>query len=146
MSITKDTLKDSLKEAMKAKDSVKLGVIRSIMSELQYEEMNKGITEASSSDITSVVQREIKKRKEEIEFAEKANREEQKLQLVSEIKILEAFLPSQLTEAEIKNFFTQLKSNDSSANRGAAMKALKDAFNGQYDGKVASNIAQEVFG
>jgi uncharacterized protein YqeY len=142
----KENLKNALKEAMKAKDSVKLAVIRGILSEIQYDEMNKGVSEATAADVTAVLQREIKKRKEEVEFAQKANRNELIEKLDLEIKIIEGYLPEQMSAEALKNFFAELKQKDGSANRGTAMKALKDAFSGQYDGKIAATVAQEVFG
>lgn len=142
----KELLKSALKDAMRAKDPLKLAVIRGVLSEIQYDEMQKGNSEATASEVTGIIQRELKKRKEEIEFAEKADRPEAKEKLFLEVQILEGFLPKQLTSEELKAFFENLKTSDSSINRGSAMKTLKDTHSGSYDGKLASTIAQEIFG
>ena len=60
----KEILKTAMKEAMKAKDVVRLATIRGVLSEIQYEEMQKGIADAGENEITAIIQREVKKRKE----------------------------------------------------------------------------------
>ena len=142
----KEKLKAAMKEAMKAKDAVRLATIRGALSEIQYEEIQKGIDNACDAEVTAILQRELKKRKEEIEFAEKAGRPELLEKLNTEISVLESFLPKQLSTEELRAFFNDLKQKDSAVNRGTAMKHLKDALSGQYDGKAAAIIAQEVFG
>jgi uncharacterized protein YqeY len=142
----KERLKTEMKEAMKAKDAVKLSTIRGVLSEIQYDEMQKGISDASITDVMAILQRELKKRKEEIEFAEKGNRPELLEKLLIEISVLESFLPKQMTKEELSSFFASLKANDATINQGGAMKSLKDSHNGQYDGKLAATVAKEVFG
>lgn len=142
----KERLKSEMKEAMKAKDAIKLATIRGILSEIQYDEMQKGISDASEADVLAIVQRELKKRKEEVEFAQKGNRPELLEKLALEISVIESFLPQQLSHEELKSFFTALKSSDATINQGGAMKALKEAHSGQYDGKLAATAAKEVFG
>ena len=74
----KTNLKDQMKDAMKAKDKVRLDTIRAILSEIQYEEMQKGIDDLDSEGCLAVCQREMKKRKEELDFALQAGRPELK--------------------------------------------------------------------
>ena len=141
----KAKLKDALKEAMKAKDRVKMDTIRSLLSAIQYEEIQKGSEDLPSETLMAIAKNEIKKRKEAIELAIKGNRLESKPQLENELSILEAFLPTQLSESDLEKILTKYRSDNPQSNMGQAMKALKDQYFGQYDGKCASDLAKRLF-
>ena len=142
----KTTLKDSHKIAMKAQDRLRMETIRLILSEIQYEEMQKSVNDLSATDCTLVLQREVKKRVEAIGFEEQANRPEAKAKLQSEIAIIEEFLPKQLSPEALETILVEYKTSTAGAAMSTAMKFLKDRYPGQYDGKSASDIAKRVFG
>ena len=142
----KAKLKDAMKEAMKAKEKVKLQAIRGLLSALQYEEMQKGVDELPEAGAIAVLQTELKKRKESLEYAEKDGREDQINDINEEIALINSFLPQQLSEQELEQIIGDLKSADEGLNMGGAMKALKENYAGQYDGKLASSIAKKVLG
>lgn len=142
----KNKLKEAMKEALKAKDKVRLETIRSLLSEIQYEEMNKSVESLSDDAVLQVMQRELKKRREEYDFAEKGGRADLFDKLKLEIAAIEFFLPKQLSETELEKILTKMKSDTPNINMGAAMKTLKETFAGQYDGKVASDVAKRVLG
>ena len=142
----KAKIKDAVKEAMKARNQVKVETLRSILSAVQYEEIQKGVEDLPADGIISVLKTELKKRKEEVEFADKANRPELKEKLALEMAAIEAFLPKQLSSDEIEAILKGMKEQNASLNMGLAMKALKDSHSGQYDGKLASDVAKKVFG
>lgn len=139
-------LQEAMKAAMKSKDKIRLDTIRGLLTAIQYEEIEKKIEPLPEDAILSVIQREVKKRREENDFAEKANRPDLVQNLKLEIAVLEGFLPAQLTAEQIEKFFSDYKSKTPGANMGAAMKAIKDTHAGQYDSKSASDIAKRVFG
>ena len=60
--------------------------------------------------------------------------------------MIEGFLPSQLTEEQLESIISELQVKDPSINMGLAMKALKDSYAGQYDGKIASSVAKRMLG
>ena len=140
----KAALKNSLKDAMKAKDQGKMDLIRSLLSAIQYEEIQNGTDELDETNIVAVLKRELKKKQEEIEFASKAGRNEVVEQGKKDVKVIESFLPKQMSseelESQIKNFLTSTPG----ANMGVVMKFLKEKFDGQYDGKTASEITKRV--
>ena len=142
----KAQLKDALKTAMKAGDKVKVETIRSILSAVQYDEVAQKVDELPAPSILEVMKRELKKRKEEIDFAEKANRPDLLPKLQLEVAAIEAFLPQQLSSAEIEKIVTDLKASNPTFNMGMIMKSLKDSYNGQFDSKVASEIAKRIAG
>jgi uncharacterized protein YqeY len=142
----KAILKESLKTAMKAQDRLRMETIRSLISEIQYEEMQKSVSELAANDCTLVLQREVKKRAEAITFEEQANRPEAKAKLQSEIAIIEEFLPKQLSSEALEKILVDYKTSTTGAAMSTAMKFLKEQYPGQYDGKSASEIAKRVFG
>lgn len=141
----KKELQSAMKEAMKAKDKPRLDTIRSVLAAIQYEEMEKKIDELPSDATLAILQRELKKRREEVEFADKASRGDLKEKLNLEIAAIESFLPKQLSAGDLENIITQLKTEHAGLNMGTAMKLLKEKYPGQYDGKQASEVAKKVF-
>jgi len=142
----KSTLKEALKSAMKAQDRLRMETIRALLTEIQYEEMNRSVSEIPASDCSVVLQREVKKRQEAIGFEEQAGRADAKAKLTAEIAIIEEFMPKQMTAAELEAALVEYKTSTPGAVMGTAMKFLKERFAGQYDGKSASEIAKKVFG
>ncbi|MEY4701330.1 MAG: hypothetical protein RL326_1517 [Pseudomonadota bacterium] len=142
----KAILKEALKTAMKNKDRLRMETIRSLLSEIQYEEMNKSVDELPASDTVVILQREMKKRQEAIGFEEQANRQEEKAKLQNEMAIIETFLPRQMGADDIERVLTEFKTTTPGAALNGAMKFLKENYAGQYDGKSASEIAKRVLG
>ncbi len=140
----KEQLQAELKRAMKSRDTVRLTTIRSLLSAIQYAEMESETESVSEQEITSLMQREVKRRGEEIDFAKKAGRTEQLETLQQEIAIIEAFLPSQLSAAALEDFLKQCVTENPSATMGELMKMLKVNFAGQFDGKVASTLVKQI--
>lgn len=141
----KTELQSAMKDAMRAKDKVRVEAIRTLLSAIQYEEMEKKVDALPSDAILAILQRELKKRKEEVEFAEKANRSDLKEKLAIEMALIESFLPKQLSTADLEKALQEMKASTPGLNMGTAMKMLKEKFPGQYDGKMASEIAKKVF-
>jgi uncharacterized protein YqeY len=142
----KAELKNALKAAMKAGEKVRVETIRSALSAIQYEEGAQKVDELPAAGAIEILKREIKKRKEEQEFAEKANRPEAIAKLDQEIATLEGFLPQQLSAVALEKVISELKAQNPQMNMGLIMKALKDSHNGQYDSKLASEIAKRIAG
>ena len=142
----KKKLKDELKVAMKAQDRLRLDTIRAVLSEIQYEEMQKSVDELSDAECLAVAQREVKKRNEAIQFTEQAGRAEEKQKLLAEIAILEFFLPKQLSSEDLEKIVVGLKESTPGASMPIVMKHLKENYAGQYDGKSASEIVKRVLG
>jgi uncharacterized protein YqeY len=108
--------------------------------------MQKSVDALSPTESLQVVQREVKKRQEAIQFEEQAGRAEQKAKLQAEIAILEEFLPKQLSSDELEKIIADLKEATPGLALNVVMRHLKDNYAGQYDGKSASEIAKRVVG
>jgi uncharacterized protein YqeY len=140
----KNSLKNSLKDAMKARDTAKMDVIRSLLSAIQYEEIQAGVNDLDLAGINTVLKRELKKKHEEIEFAKQANRAEAIDKAQKELSVIESFLPKQMDAAQLEAAVQALKEGTPGANMGVLMKQLKERYDGQYDGKMASEIVKKV--
>ena len=143
----KSELQEAMKSALRAKERVKLDTIRLLLSAMQYEEMQRGIDELPDDAVMPVLQRELKKRKEELEFAEKANRNDLKEKLALEVSTIEEFLPKQLSNEELEIIIVQIKNETpTTINMGAVMKSLQERHAGRYNGKAASEIVKRMLG
>ncbi len=142
----KSDLQAAIKQAMKDKDKIRLETIRGVLSAVQYEEMEKKTEELPPEAMITVLQRELKRRREELEFAQQAGRPELLEKLNTEISVLEGFLPQQLAPEQIEKIVSDLRSSSPALNLGGAMKHLKDQYSGQYDSKVASDVCRKIFG
>ncbi len=94
-------IKDDLKTAMLAKDEVGVATLRLLMSEMTYARVSKQVDSLSDEDVVSVVQKELKKRKESAVSFRAGNREELAQKEEAEAKVLEKYLPQQLSNEEL---------------------------------------------
>ena len=102
-----DKLNEDLKDAMREKDRVALVTIRAIKSSIKNEEINKK-RELSQDEISSLIIKEIKSRKDaNLEF-EKASRMDLIESNNKEIKILEKYLPEMLSKEEIESIILKV--------------------------------------
>jgi uncharacterized protein YqeY len=142
----KTKFKEDIKNCMKTGRKVEVQVLRSLCAALQYEEMQKGLEDLPETDVIIILKNEIKKRRESLEFEEKAERAEAIDILKKEIACLEEYLPTQLSGEQIEKIIIDLKEKNPAMNMGIAMKELKDKYSGQYDGKLASDLAKKILG
>jgi uncharacterized protein YqeY len=133
----KEKLQAAMKAAMKAKEKERLTTIRALLSAIQYAELEG---EIDDQKCVALLKSEVKKREEEKEYAQKADRADQVLVLDIELSTIREFLPKQLSRAEIEEFVENQISTESGASIGDIMGALKSQFPGQFDGKLASQI------
>ena len=138
---------------MLAKDTVRLGVVRGLVSAFTNElvaKRRKPDEELSDEDVLNVISRQVKQRKDSIEQFEKGNRTDLALAEKAELLILEKYLPAQMSEQEIieyvKNKFadsTTPEATRGDKNRflGFVMKELK----GKADGMLVKKAIDSFF-
>ncbi len=141
----KNKIIEDIKSAMKSQDKVALAVVRMLKSDIQMAELNKK-SELTDDEIVSIVSKQIKMRKDSIKEFEKGNRNDLIEQSEQEIKILEKYLPEQLTEEEvtdiINNVFSKVNPT-SSSDMGKIMGALTPLVKGKADIGIVSKIVKE---
>jgi uncharacterized protein len=144
-------IKDGIKDAMKAREEVKLSVLRSLSSAFTNELVAKGkkpTDELSDEEALAVITRASKQRKDSIDQFEKGGRPELAESEKAELAVIEAFLPTLMTEDEIKTVVAakkiELNATDKSKMGmfvGAVMKDLK----GKADGALVKKVVEESF-
>jgi hypothetical protein len=97
----KATLENDLKDAMRSNDDVKRSTLRMVLSAIKLTEVEKG-AKLEESAIIAILQKEIKSRNEAISDAERANRPDLIQNNLSEIRVLEMYLPKQMEESELR--------------------------------------------
>ena len=136
---------------MKAKDAIRLNVLRGLLSSFTNEAISnkrKPDEELSDVDALSVISRAVKQRKDSIEQFEKGNRRDLAEVEKSELEILQTYLPTQMSRDEILAYVrsrqAELNMTDLSKKNlflGTIMKELK----GKTDGSVVREIIDMVF-
>ncbi len=123
MSIREQILAD-IKEAMKAKDEFKRDTLRTLNAALKQVEVDQRI-EMTDEVVLPLLQKEIKKRADSVELYLKGAREDLAKKEQSEIELIKAYLPAQLSDDELKE---KIKSiiEKVGKNLGAVMKMAKD--------------------
>ena len=140
----KSKLQNDIKEAMKARDQKKLETLRMLMSEIKRIEVDTR-KDVADPEIIAIFQKEIKKRRDALKFAEDANREDLAEQNKFEISLIQSYLGDQLSEEKLKELIGGLikAGND---NIGKIMGALNKDHKGKFEGQVASRIIKEMLG
>ena len=141
MSIREQILAD-IKEAMKAKDEFKRDTLRTINAALKQVEVDQRI-EMTDEVVLPLLQKEIKKRADSVELYLKGAREDLAKKEQSEIELIKAYLPAQLSDDELKE---KIKSiiEKVGKNLGAVMKMAKDEIGASAEAKRISMIAKEL--
>ena len=135
-----------LKEAMRAKDTVRLGVLRMLKSALKYGAIEKSGADAelNDTDAVQVIRKQAKQRQDSIESFEKGGRPELAEKEKVELAILNSYLPPQMNTEELAKVVRETiaeVSATSKAQMGAVMKALQAKVAGRADGRA---LSQEV--
>ena len=142
----REALQNDLKAAMRAKDSQRVTVIRMALNAIKQEEIDTR-KDVSAQDATAILLREAKKRRESIGEAEQAGRSDIAAEETAELAILEAYLPQQMGEDELRTL-VQAAIDETGATSpkemGQVMKVLMPRLKGQADGKQVNAIVREL--
>ena len=144
----KHQLQEELKQAMLARDALKTSVLRMLLSAINYYEINKGGAgyEATNEDVLSVIQKEVKQRRDSIEQFQKGNRQDLVDKETKELELLKQYLPQQMSEEEVKKLaIEEIRQTGSQSiqNMGKVMKTLMPKLKGKADGGLVSKIVKE---
>ncbi len=143
-------IRDQIKVAMLAKDTVKLGVLRGLVTAFTNElvaKKRKPDEILSDEDALQIIGRQVKQRKDSIEQFEKGNRQDLAEAEKAELAVLMQMLPTQMSEEEIQNYVSvkkvELNPEPTAKNQfmGGIMKELK----GKADGALVKKVIDELF-
>jgi uncharacterized protein YqeY len=136
---------EDLKQAMKNQDKEKLSVIRMVKGAIQMEELNTK-RELTDEEVITIIQKQIKTRKESIVEFEKGNRQDLIDKTNKEIEILSVYMPEQLSEEEIdmhiEKVFKELNPT-STSDMGKIMGTLTPILKGKADMSLVSKKIRE---
>ncbi len=147
----REDLKKQLVEAMKAKDDKKTATIRLINAAIKQKDIEarpSGKTDGiDDGAILSLMQSMIKQRRESIDMYQKGGREDLASAEQAEIDIIQAFLPKQMSEDEVRSAIKEVIEQTGAASikdMGKVMGTLRGKYTGQMDFGTASALIKEA--
>ena len=138
-------IEEAIKVSMKSGEKEKTTTLRMAMSEIKKQEIDKK-SDLDNQEITILIQRMIKQRKDSSSHFQSAGREELALKEEREIETLSEFLPAQLSEEEISAFVKEaVEALNAETNQdiGRVMGTLKTNLQGKADMSLVSKIVKE---
>jgi uncharacterized protein YqeY len=147
----KERLEADLKEAMRAKDSVRLGVVRMLKSKLLEREVELRAArgrdwQIDDAEALPVIASYAKQRRDSIEGYRQGGRTDLVASEEAELAIVQGYLPEQMSEAEIRRLVDEAiaaAGATSARDMGAVMKQLMPRVKGKADGGTVNRIVRE---
>jgi uncharacterized protein YqeY len=143
---TKEKLIQTLKDAMRAKDVVVKRTVRLALAAIKNLEIDTK-AEVDEPAVLAILQKEVKSRRETIDGAQRAGREDLIAEAEAEISVLETFLPQPLTPDELKKLAQDAIAEvgaTSPKEMGKVMQLLIPRVQGRADGKETSQIVRTL--
>ncbi|MEJ6400690.1 GatB/YqeY domain-containing protein [Nicoliella lavandulae] len=144
MSLNSELTTD-LKNAMKAHDKQSMGVIRLLKAALTNEQVKLG-HDLNSEEEDNVVMKEYKQRKESIEEFKKGNRDDLVAEQEAQLKILDKYVPEQMSEDEINQVVKDTIAAVGASGKsdfGKVMGAVMPKVKGKADGSLVNKAVKE---
>lgn len=142
-----DTLSADLKRAMLSKDAVRTGTLRLLISAAKYHAIEKKLAELKDADLTEVLRKQAKQRRDSIESFEKGGRADLAEKERSELAIIEGYLPKPLSPDElaalVKTAIAETGAT-TKAQTGQVMKAALAKAAGRADGREVSQFVARL--
>ena len=142
-----EKIEQDLIAAMKAKETVKLSVLRMLKSALNNTAIEKKKDKLTDPEAIEVIQKQAKQRQESIESFEKAGRHELADQEKREREVLAVYMPAQLSDEELCAIAKEVIGKagaKSKADTGRVMKDLMPLIKGKADGKRAQETLAQL--
>ncbi len=142
----KAKLQAALKEAMVNKDNERRDVIRMVMSAIKQVEVDSKKT-LGAEDVVAILQKEAKTRRESIDEQQKAGRADLAEQEIHELRILESFMPEQLSREAILALAQDAVAQTGAASvkdMGKVMGVLMPKVKGKADGNLVNQVVREL--
>ena len=137
-----EKLDQDMKQAMLARDEGRLSTLRLLKSAVKYAAIEKSAA-LSDAEIIQVIQKQIKQRRESIQQFTEGGRREMAAKEENEARILESYLPKQISQDDLKKIVEQEVKTQGAATKkdfGRMMKHLNEKLAGSADNKRLSEI------
>ncbi|SHM47570.1 GatB/YqeY domain-containing protein [Mucilaginibacter sp. OK098] len=139
-----------IKQAMLAKQADRLRGLRAIKSALLLARTEKGAAEELTQEAEiKVLQKLVKQRKESAEIYKTQNRDDLYQIEIEEMKVIEPYLPTQMTRFEIEGYLEEVISRvgaTSVSDMGKVMGIANKELAGQADGRTISEVVKQLLG
>lgn len=135
----RNNIKIALKEKLKTKNDTKYSVYKNILDKTQKDAKEKKTEIITDDYVITAARKELKQLEDTLSYITKESDPDRYEKLTTSIAIVNDFLPKSVSENEILDF---LKNNDVDKNMGICMKALKNKFGVNLDGRTASSIVK----
>ena len=143
-----DKINTDLKTAMRAKEEVRLLVLRTLLSSINYAEIAKQ-KKLDDGGIIEVIGKEIKQRRESIEAYDKGNRKDLSDKEKAELAILQEYMPAQMSRQEITAIVEKVIAEvapKGPGDKGKVMQKLMPQVKGKADGNEVNSIVTDLLG
>ena len=144
----KEKLLEDLKVSMRDKNVVRKNTVQMVRAAILQIEKDTGSV-VDDAKIIDIIAKEMKKKKDAMADFEKAGRQDLIDQTNEEMKVLEEYLPKQLSKEEIKEIVSKIISDigaTSMKDMGIVMKESKSAIGAGADGKTINEVVKELLG
>ena len=145
----KEKITEDMKGAMRAKETARLGTVRLLLSAMKQKEVDERVV-LTDADVLAIIDKMVKQRRESIAQFEKAGRNDLADVEKAEIVVLSAYLPQQLSEAEVAAAIAAAIAEAGAAgakDMGKVMGLLKSRLAGKTDmGKVSGLVKSKLQG
>ena len=142
----KEKLLEDLKISMRDKNVVRKNTVQMVRAAILQIEKDTG-NEVDDAKIIDIIAKEMKKKKDAMADFERAQRQDLIDQTNEEMKVLEEYLPKQLSRDEIKEIVSKVISDigaTSMKDMGIVMKESKSAIGAGADGKTINEVVKEL--
>ena len=140
----KEQITEDMKSAMRAKEAERLGTIRLLLAAIKQREVDERIS-VDDAAIIAIIEKLIKQRKDSIEQFQKAGRTDLVDQESKELAILQAYMPAQLSAAEVQSAIQKVIANLGASgpqDMGKVIGALKAQLAGKADMGMVSGLVK----
>ena len=160
----KQKIQENLKQALLSKDEARVSTLRMLLAAIGNKEIEKRTkfskenpnakeaelqknSELQNEEVQQIIAGEAKKHRESIEMFQKGNRQDLVGKETKELKILEAYLPEQMGEEEVRKLVKEAIASTgakTAQEMGKVMSALMPKVKGKADGSLVSKIVKEL--
>jgi Uncharacterized conserved protein len=138
--MVKERITKEIKDAMRSGEKLRVSVLRMVLADI----IN---VEKSGKDFKhiDVIRGYTKKLKKMIEEYERLHLQDKIMSYLEELKIVEEFLPKQMSDEELKKVVTELLDSEKPGDIGMAMKIVMGKYKNIADGKKVQALVKEIF-
>lgn len=139
----KNDIEQAIVLSMKSGKKMEVETLRFILSQIKYEEINKQKV-LTDEEVVAVIAREIKKRHESVEMFKKGKRNDLVAREVSQLEVIEHYLPKQLSEEDLKKIVASIVADTADkSNMGKLIGRVMAEVKGKAEGGVVARLVRE---